>query len=42
MFRLYHDTPVTCYGPVARDIHGIDEMVSIDSMPGRWGCRLVA
>ncbi len=46
MFRLYHDIPVTCYGPVARDIHGIDEKVSIDSMQrvaevmadftGRW------
>lgn len=45
-FKLYHDIPVTCYGPVARDIHGIDEKVSVDSMQrvaevmadftGRW------
>ncbi|ALM86472.1 ArgE/DapE family deacylase [Bordetella sp. N] len=31
-FRLMTDMPVTCYGPVARDIHGIDESVSIASM----------
>ncbi|MBY4947302.1 ArgE/DapE family deacylase [Cupriavidus respiraculi] len=31
-FRLMLDTPVTCYGPVARNIHGIDESVSLDSM----------
>jgi acetylornithine deacetylase len=31
-FRLMLDTPVTCYGPKARNIHGIDESVSIDSM----------
>jgi acetylornithine deacetylase len=31
-FRLMLDTPVTCYGPTARNIHGIDESVSIDSM----------
>ncbi|CAG2142043.1 ArgE/DapE family deacylase [Cupriavidus plantarum] len=31
-FRLTLDTPVTCYGPEARNIHGIDESVSIDSM----------
>ncbi len=45
-FDLYYDTPVTCYGPVAKNIHGIDEKVSIDSMQrvaevladftGRW------
>ncbi len=45
-FSLYYDVPVTCYGPVARDIHGVDEKVSIDSMQrvaevladftGRW------
>jgi acetylornithine deacetylase len=45
-FSLYHDIPVTCYGPVARNIHGVDEKVSIDSMQrvaevladftGRW------
>lgn len=45
-FDLYYDTPVTCYGPVAKNIHGIDERVSIDSMQrvaevladftGRW------
>jgi acetylornithine deacetylase len=26
------DIPVTCYGPVAKDIHGIDECVSLESM----------
>lgn len=31
-FRLMLDKPVTCYGPLARDIHGIDEAVSIASM----------
>lgn len=31
-FRITLDTPVTCYGPEARNIHGIDESVSIDSM----------
>ncbi|WP_454763992.1 ArgE/DapE family deacylase [Cupriavidus campinensis] len=31
-FRIMLDTPVTCYGPDARDIHGIDESVSIASM----------
>lgn len=31
-FELYYDTPATCYGPLARDIHGVDECVSIDSM----------
>ena len=31
-FRLMLDTPVTCYGPEARNIHGIDESVSLASM----------
>lgn len=31
-FNLYYDVPATCYGPIARNIHGIDEKVSIDSM----------
>ena len=31
-FALYYDVPVTCYGPIARNIHGVDEKVSIDSM----------
>jgi acetylornithine deacetylase len=31
-FSLYHGTPATCYGPKARNIHGVDEKVSIDSM----------
>jgi acetylornithine deacetylase len=31
-FNLYGNTPATCYGPVAANIHGIDEWVSIDSM----------
>lgn len=31
-FRLMTDLPVTNYGPLARDIHGIDEAVSLPSM----------
>ncbi len=31
-FNLYGHIPATCYGPVAANIHGIDEWVSIDSM----------
>jgi acetylornithine deacetylase len=31
-FNLYYDIPATCYGPVAENIHGVDERVSIDSM----------
>ena len=31
-FALATDLPVTNYGPLARDIHGIDEAVSLDSM----------
>lgn len=31
-FHMMMNTPVTCYGPLARNIHGIDESVSIDSM----------
>lgn len=31
-FRLMTDWAVTNYGPLARNIHGIDECVSIDSM----------
>ncbi len=31
-FSLYYDTPATCYGPLAENIHGADERVSIDSM----------
>ncbi|UUZ66735.1 ArgE/DapE family deacylase [Polaromonas sp. P2-4] len=31
-FALMTDIPVTVYGPVARNIHGIDEAVSLDSM----------
>lgn len=31
-FNLYGNTPATCYGPHAENIHGIDEWVSIDSM----------
>ena len=31
-FNLYGDTPATCYGPKARNIHGIDECVSINSV----------
>jgi acetylornithine deacetylase len=31
-FELYGSIPATCYGPEARNIHGIDESVSIKSM----------
>lgn len=31
-FKLLAKLPVTCYGPQADNIHGIDESVSIDSM----------
>nr|WP_231502485.1 ArgE/DapE family deacylase [Herbaspirillum sp. RV1423] len=31
-FQMMLDVPVTCYGPQARNIHGIDEAVSIESM----------
>ena len=30
-FQLYGNTPATCYGPVAENIHGFNERVSIDS-----------
>jgi len=30
-FNLYGNIPATCYGPEARNIHGIDESVSIES-----------
>ena len=31
-FWLHGGIPATCYGPVARDIHGLDEAVSVDSL----------
>lgn len=31
-FKLMMDVPVTCYGPIARNVHGFDESVSVDSM----------
>ncbi len=31
-FRLLMDVPVTCYGPVSRDVHGFNECVSLESM----------
>jgi len=31
-YQLYHNIPATCYGPEAKNIHGIDESVSIKSM----------
>jgi acetylornithine deacetylase len=31
-FALMTDIPVTIYGPIARNIHGIDEAVSLASM----------
>eukprot|EP01121_Diplochlamys_sp_Union-15-3_P020948 TRINITY_DN8339_c0_g1_i1.p1 TRINITY_DN8339_c0_g1~~TRINITY_DN8339_c0_g1_i1.p1 ORF type:complete len:443 (-),score=98.64 TRINITY_DN8339_c0_g1_i1:56-1222(-) len=32
VFQLYHHTPATCYGPKAKNIHGIDECVDLESM----------
>lgn len=31
-FRKMLDVPVTCYGPVAQNIHGFDERVSVESL----------
>jgi acetylornithine deacetylase len=31
-FNLYYNIPATCYGPVAENIHGVDERVSLTSM----------
>jgi len=31
-FELYYHTPATCYGPEAKNIHAIDESVSLESM----------
>jgi acetylornithine deacetylase len=31
-FELYYDTPATCYGPEAMDIHGVDEAVRLASV----------
>lgn len=31
-YNEYYGIPSTCYGPVAHNIHGVDERVSIDSM----------
>jgi acetylornithine deacetylase len=31
-FFLYGDVPSTCYGPVARNVHSLDEAVSLESM----------
>lgn len=31
-FNLHYGIPATCYGPKSRNIHGVDEKVSIDSM----------
>jgi acetylornithine deacetylase len=31
-FWLHGGIPATCYGPVARDIHGLDECVSLESL----------
>jgi len=31
-FNLYYGIPATCYGPKARNIHGVNERVSLDSM----------
>lgn len=31
IFNLYGETPATCYGPEATNIHGIDESVSLSS-----------
>jgi acetylornithine deacetylase len=32
VFQLYQDTPALCYGPVAENIHGFDERVSLSSL----------
>lgn len=32
VFHLYGKIPATCYGPEARNIHGIDESVSLESV----------
>ena len=32
VFRLYQDTPTLCWGPVAENIHGYDERVSLPSL----------
>ena len=32
VFHLYGKIPVTCYGPQAHNIHGIDESVSLESV----------
>jgi len=31
-WQLYQNTPATCFGPEARNIHGIDESVSLESI----------
>ncbi len=31
-FHIYGQIPATCYGPIAENIHGIDERVSVRSM----------
>ena len=31
-YGLYYDIPAFCYGPVAENIHGFDERVSIESL----------
>ncbi|WP_138935891.1 ArgE/DapE family deacylase [Roseovarius arcticus] len=32
VYALYNDIPALCYGPKSRNIHGIDECVSLDSV----------
>ena len=32
VFRLYQDMPTLCWGPVAENIHGFDERVSLPSL----------
>lgn len=31
-FNLYYKIPATCYGPEAKNIHGVDECVNLDSI----------
>jgi acetylornithine deacetylase len=31
VLQIYGGIPTTCYGPIAGDIHGIDEWVSLTS-----------
>ncbi|UXX85228.1 hypothetical protein [Roseovarius pelagicus] len=32
VYALYNNIPALCYGPISRNIHGIDECVSLSSV----------